>query len=56
MTREQFEQEYATSSLRQMAARRGVSWQWMQQLAKRLGVTLRGKGGDSRRFYRERAA
>lgn len=56
MTRPEFEEEYATSSLRQMAERRGVSWQWMQQLAKKLGVTLRPRGGDSMRFYRERAA
>ncbi len=55
MTREAFEQEYRTSSLRQMAERRQVSWQWMQQMAKRLGVTLRSRGGDKRRFAKERA-
>jgi hypothetical protein len=42
--------EYATASLRQMAARRGVSPEAVGQQLRRYGVPLRPRGGDSRRF------
>lgn len=42
--------EYQRRSLRQMAAVRGVSWQAVQQQLVRVGVRLRTKGGDQRRF------
>ena len=50
--REALEGEYRTSSLRQMGESRGVSWQAMQQKLNRLGIVLRGKGGDTRPFAR----
>lgn len=42
--------EYAVSSLSQMAARRGCSWQAVQQMLKRYGIPLRSRGGDMRRW------
>jgi hypothetical protein len=40
--------EYATSTLVEMAARRGCSWQTMQALLVRRGISLRKRGGGPR--------
>ena len=42
--------EYADSSLRQMAQRRGVSWQAIQARLRRLEIPRRTRGGDRRRW------
>lgn len=44
--------EYSTSSLRQMADRRGVSIEAVRQQLARYGVPRRPRGGDWRRFRR----
>jgi hypothetical protein len=49
-SRDALAREYRTSSLRQMAARRGVSWQAVQDKLKKRGIALRARGGDFRRF------
>lgn len=40
--------EYATASLKQIAARRGVSWQAIQRQLHRHNIPRRPRGGDPR--------